>query len=72
MGPAPDQVRSVWGLLAPAPSDSDWARPAPRSGLIAQSWVQLQPRSAVMHMSSAPFDSDLSARPAPDIHVLAG
>jgi hypothetical protein len=60
------QVRSVWGLLAPAPSDSDSARPAPdqpRSGLIAQSWVRLRPESAACE---APAPSDLdTARPAP-------
>ena len=55
MGPAPDQVRSVWGLLAPAPSDSDWARPAldlPLSGWIAQSWVQVRGANDVVSSRS--------------------
>ena len=59
------QVRSVWGVLAPAPSDSDAARPAPdlpRSGLIAQSWVRLRPESAACE-APAPSDLDM-ARPA--------
>ena len=55
VGPAPALVRSMWGMLAPAPSDSEVARPAPdlpRPGLIAQSWVRLQTRSAVVLVSS--------------------
>ena len=56
----------MWGVLAPAPSDSDAARhgPAPdqpRSGLIAQSWVRLRSRSAACE---APALLD-SARPTP-------
>ena len=65
-GPAPALVRSVWGLLAPASSDSDTASPAPdqpRSGMIAQSWVRLRPESAACE---APAPSDLdTASPAP-------
>ncbi len=50
-GPAPALVRSVWGLLAPASSDSDsdTASPAPdqpRSGMVAQLWVLLRTDSA--------------------------
>ena len=54
-GPAPALVRSVWGLLAPASSDSDTTNPAPeqpRSGMIAQSWVQLRPWSAAVLVRS--------------------
>jgi hypothetical protein len=50
-------VRSVWGLLAPASSDSDTARPAPdqpRSGMIAHSWVQGLTRSAAFESPASP------------------
>jgi hypothetical protein len=77
IGPAQGQVRGVWGLFKLAPGS---ASRSVRLGLgpsgstfwfIAQSWVRMQPRSAVMQMSSAPFDSDLLARPAPD-HPRSG